>query len=65
MNYSDVSLREAVGWGNFGIVVLGTLLKGRNSHEDDQSLEPSAEGRKLVAVKRLRGGQAACHWLLA
>lgn len=56
MSYSDVSLREAVGWGNFGIVVLGTLL---DSREDDQSLEPDEGNQKLVAVKRLRGRWAA------
>ena len=56
MSYSDLSLREAVGWGNFGIVVLGSLLEGKDTSEGGPSSEPGKGNRKLVAVKRLKGG---------
>ena len=61
MCYKDLSLREAVGWGKFGLVLLGELLKGGHSHKVAQPVDASRRGQDhsrqptLVAIKRLRG----------
>lgn len=61
MCYQNLTLREAVGWGKFGLVLLGVLLKGGHSQTVAQPVAASRSGqdhsrqRKLVAVKRIRG----------
>ena len=61
MCYKDLSLREAVGWGKFGLVLLGELLKVGHSHKVAQPVDASRRGQDhsrqptLVAIKRLRG----------
>ena len=60
MCYKDLTLREAVGWGKFGLVLLGVLLKGGHSRKVAQPVDASREQdhskqSTLVAVKRLRG----------
>lgn len=61
MCYKDLTLREAVGWGKFGLVLLGVLLKGGHTRKVTQPIDVSRRGQDhskqptLVAIKRLRG----------
>ena len=68
MCYNDLTLREAVGWGNFGLVLLGILHKVGHSHKavllpaTSESGQDCSRQPKLVAVKRLRG--ELIHWIM-
>ena len=70
MCYKDLTLREAVGWGKFGLVLLGVLLKGGHSRKVAQPVDASrreqdhSKQSTLVAVKRLRGWFTSASFIM-